>query len=88
MDEMLNSVNTQIQRAISNAINNQILPQTQDALRPESGHVTQNRGNVPVERLEINPEDYRSEKTKNNSRSELIRDCLHDNHTIQGYDNG
>ena len=42
-DEMMSSVNTQIQRAISDTISNQILPQTQNALKAGSGHVTQNR---------------------------------------------
>ena len=86
MDEMMNSVNTQIQRAISDAISNQILPELQNALRAGSGHVTQNRWNVPVEIPEINPEDYRSEKTKNYFRSEPTRECLYDNHTNQAYD--
>ena len=43
MDEMMTSVNVQIQRAISDAISNQILPQIQNALRSGSGHLTQNR---------------------------------------------
>ena len=86
MDEMMNSVNTQIQRASSDAINNQILPQIENALKAGSAHVTPNRWNVPSERPEINPEDYRSEKTKNYFRSEPTRDCLYDNHTNQAYD--
>ena len=87
MDEVMNSVNTQIQRAISDAISNQILPQLQNALRARSEHVTQNRWNVSVERPETNSEDYRSEKTKNYSRSHPTRDCLQDNHTNRAYDN-
>ena len=80
---MMSSVNTQIQRAIGDAISNQILPQIQNAL---SGHMTQNRWNVPAERPEINPEDYRSKKTKSNLRSEPTRDCFLDNHQEQAYD--
>ena len=87
MDEMMNSVNTQIQRAISDAISNQILSQTQNAPKVRSGYVTQNRWNVQVERPEINPEDYRSEKIRNSSRSEPIRDCLNDNYEDQAYEN-
>ena len=79
MDEMMNSVNTQIRKAISDAMSNQILSQIQNALRAASGHATQNKWNVPAERPEINPEDYRSEKTKNYFRSEPTRDCLYDN---------
>ena len=83
---MMSSVKTQIQGAISDAISNQILPQIQNALRAGSGHMTQNRWNVPAERLEINPEYYPSEKTKSNSRSEPTRDCLFDNHQENAYD--
>ena len=86
MDEMINSVNTQIQRAIYDAISNQVLPQIQNALRAESGHVTQNIWNVPAERPEIDIEDYRSENTKHHSRSDPTCDCSHDNHTNQAYD--
>ena len=50
LNEMMDSVNTQIQRAISDAISNQILPQIQTALNAGSGHLTQNRWNVPSER--------------------------------------
>ena len=85
-DEMMNSGNTQIQRAISVAITNQILPQIQNALKSGYGHVTQNIWNVPVERPEIIPEDYHSEKIRDNSRSEPIRDRLNDDYTDQAYD--
>ena len=86
MDEMMKRVINQIQRAISDAISNHILPQIQNALRAGSGHVTQNRWNFPVEGPENNPEDYRSENTKNYFRSEPTRDCLYDSHTNQAYD--
>ena len=39
MDEMMSSVNVQIKRAISDAINNQTLLQTQNVLRSGSGHL-------------------------------------------------
>ena len=86
MDEMMISVNTQIQRAISDAISNQMLPQIQNFLKGGSGHLTQNRWNVPAERQEVNPEDYHSEKTKNNFTSELSRNCFLDNRQEQAYD--
>ena len=41
LDEMINSVSAQIQRAINDAISNQVLPQIQSALTAGSGHVTQ-----------------------------------------------
>ena len=56
LDEMTSSVNTQIQRAISDAISSQILPQIQSALSDGSGHSTQNGWNVPSERPEANSE--------------------------------
>ena len=65
---MMTSVNVQIQRAISDAISNQILPQIQNALKSGSGHLTQNRWNVPTERPEINSEDNRFGKITENSR--------------------
>ena len=70
----MSSVNTQIHRAISDAIDSQILPQIQTALYSGSGHLTQNRWNVPSERPEINPEENCSNKTRKNSRSEQFRD--------------
>ena len=41
MDEMMNSVSVQIQRAISDAVSNQVLPQIHNALMTGSGHVAQ-----------------------------------------------
>ena len=70
----MTSVNVQIQRAISDAVSNQILPRIQNALRPGSGHLTQNRWNIHSERPEINSEDIRYEKIRENSRSEPIRE--------------
>ena len=39
LDGMMSSVNTQIQRTISDAISSQILPQIQNALNSRSGHL-------------------------------------------------
>ena len=50
--------------------------------------MTQNRWNVPAERQKINHEDYRSETTKINFRSEPTRDCFLENHQEQAYDRG
>ena len=74
LDGMMSSVNTQIQRAINDAIGSQILPQIQTALYSGSGHLTQNRWNIPSERPEINPEENCSKKTRKNSRNEQFRD--------------
>ena len=86
MDEMMTSVNMQIQRAISDAISNQILTQIQNALRPGSGHLTQNRWNVLTERPEIDTEDNRCGKSRDNSQSEPIRGRSNVEPTNQAYD--
>ena len=49
MDEMMNSVSGQIQRAINDAISNQLLPQIQNAIMACSGHMTKKGRNVPAE---------------------------------------
>ena len=66
---MMCSVNSQIQRAISDAISNQILPQIQSALSAGSGHSTQNRWNVPSERPEVNSEGLQNINPKDGSAS-------------------
>ena len=86
MLEMMNSVSVHIQRAISDAINNQVLPQIQNAFNAGLGHVTQKRWNVPVQRPEYNAKDYSHEKNRSNVRSELSRNRLQDEHTGQAYD--
>ena len=63
------SVNSQIQRAISDAISNQILPQIQSALSAGSGHLTQNIWNVPSERPEVNSEGLQNINPKDSSAS-------------------
>ena len=62
LDEMMSSVNTQIQKAISDANGSQILPQIRTALNAGSGQMTQNRWNVPSEKPEVYPEETYSEK--------------------------
>ena len=64
-------VSVQIQRAISNAINNQELPQIQNAFEAGSGHVTQKGKNVSVEKLEYNDEIYRNRKIRISISHEL-----------------
>ena len=59
MDEMMNSVSVQIQRAINDAISNQVLPQIQNVISAGSGRVTREGYDVPAERPEINPEVQR-----------------------------
>ena len=86
MDEMTNSVSVQIQRAISDAISNQVLPQIQNALKTGPGLVTQKGWSVPAERPEHIAEDYRNEKIRSNSISEFSCNGLQDEFTDQAYD--
>ena len=69
LDDMMCSVNSQIQRAINDAISNQVLPQIQSALSAGSGHMTQNRWDIPSERPEINSEGLQNINPKDSSTS-------------------
>ena len=70
MDEMMNSVSVQIQRAISDAISSQVLPQIQNAIMAGSGHGTRKGWDVPSERPELNSEVQRNLNAKNILRNE------------------
>ena len=70
MDEMMNSVNVQIQRAINDAISNQVLPQIQNVILVGSGRVTRKRWDVSAERPELNPEIQRNLNAKSTPRNE------------------
>ena len=78
MDEMMNSVSIQIQRAINDAISNQVLPQIQTVILAGSGHVTKKGWDVLAERPEINLEVQRNLNARNNPRNEQD----------EGYQNG
>ena len=78
LDDMMCSVNSQIQRAISDAISNQILPQIQSALSAGSGHMTQNRWDIPSERPEINSEGLQNINPKDSSTSKHNNDHQND----------
>ena len=81
MDEMMNSVSVQIQRAINDAISNQVLPQIQNAIVAGSGHLTRERWNVPAERPEGYSEVLRNSDSRDNSRSKPFMDCQKDGPT-------
>ena len=70
MDEMMNSVSVQIQRAISDAISTQVLPQIQNVIMAGSGHGTRKGWDVLSERPELNSEVQRNLNAKNNLRNE------------------
>ena len=70
MDEMMNSVSVQIQRAISDAISTQVLPQIQNVIMTGSGHGTRKGWDVPSERPELNSEVQRNLNAKSSLRNE------------------
>ena len=91
-DEMMNSVSVQIQRAISDAISTQVLPQIQNAIVAGSRHGTRKGWDVPSERPELISEVQRNLSSMNNLRNEqdenqLNNDCpdlnVHDNRLHQ-----
>ena len=87
LDDMMCSVNSQIQRAISDAISNQVLPQIQSALSAGSGHMTQNRWDIPSERPEINSEGLQNTNPKDSSTSKHNHDHQNDGGTnLNAYD--
>ena len=90
MDEMMNSVSVQIQRAINEAISSQILPQIQNAVMAGSGQLTKERWNVPAERPEGYSEILQSLEPRNNSKSKQTNDRPRDGFTStnsRAYDN-
>ena len=66
----MNSVSVQIQRAISDAISTQVLPQIQNVMKAGSGHGTRKGWDVPAERPELISEVQRNLNAKNNLRNE------------------
>ena len=64
---MMNSVSSQIQRAISDAINNQVLPQIQNVIMAGSGQETRRGWERPDER----PESYSEVQYNAKTRSTL-----------------
>ena len=80
MDEMMNSVSVQIQRAISDAISTQVLPQIQNVIMAGPGHGTRKGWDVPSERPELNPEVQRNLNAKSNLRNEQHENQLNDDY--------
>ena len=74
MDEMMSNVSSQIQRAINEAINTQVLPQIRNVMMAGSGHVTKRGWDVPVERPETNTEVQRSLNAESDPRNEQGED--------------
>ena len=80
MDEMMNSVSVQIQRAISNAISTQVLPQIQNAIMAGAGHGTRKGWDAPSERPELIPEVQRNLNAKNSLRNEQDENQLNNDY--------
>ena len=81
MDEMMNSVSVQIQRAINEAISSQILPQIQNVVMAGSGQLTKERWNVPAEKPEGYSEVLQSLEPRNNSKNKQTNDRSKDGFT-------
>ena len=79
----MNSVSVQIQRAINDAISNQVLPLIQNVILAGSGPVTRKGWDVSAERPEINPEVQRNLNARNNLRNE--QDEGHQNGDFPSY---
>ena len=83
MGEMMNSVSSQIQRAIKDAISNWVLPQIQNAIMAGSGRVTKKGWDVPAERPEINSEVPRNLNTRITLRNEQTIPNFRFNHSVR-----
>ena len=80
MDEMMNSVSVQIQRAISDAISTQVLPQIQNVIMTGSGHRTRKGWDVPSEGPELISEVRRNLNAKSNLRNEQDENQLNNDY--------
>ena len=80
MDEMMKSVSVQLQRAISDAISTQVLPQIQNVIMGGSGHGTRKGWDIPSERPELIPEVQRNLNAKNNLRNEQDENQLNNDY--------
>ena len=80
MDEMMNSVSVQIQRAISDAISTQVLPQIQNVIMAGSGHGTRKGRDVPPERPELISEVQRNLNVKSGLRNEQDENQLNNDY--------
>ena len=80
MDEMMNSVSVQIQRAINDAISSQVLPQIQNVIMARPGHGNRKGWDVPTERPELNSEVQRNLNAKSSLRNGQYENQLNDDY--------
>ena len=78
MNDLMCSVSSQIQRVISEAINEQLLPQIQAPLRTGQGQKPRKGWNVPAERREYKSEETFNRKFRSSSRDEFPRNLIRD----------
>ena len=76
----MNSVSVQTQRAISDAISTQVLPQIQNVVMAGSVHGTRKGWDVPSERPELISEVQRNLSAKNNLRNEQDENQLNNDY--------
>ena len=83
MDEMMNSVSVQIQRAISDAKSTQVLPQIQNVVMAGLGHGIRKGWDVPSQRPELISEVQRNlnlSNEKSNLRNEQDENQLNNDY--------
>ena len=80
MDEMMNSVSVQIQRAINDAISTQVLPQIQNVIMARPGHETRKGWDIPTERPDLNSEVQRNLNAKSSLRNGQYENQLNDDY--------
>ena len=78
MNDLMCSVSSQIQRVISEAINEQLLPQIQAPLRTRQGRKPRKGWNVAAERREYKSEETFNRKFRSSSRDEFPRNLIRD----------
>ena len=78
MNEVMSTVSSQIQKTISEAINEQVLPQIQASLRSGQGQMPHRGWNVPAERPVYRSEETFNCKNRSNSRDEFLRSLIRD----------
>ena len=78
MNGLINSVSLQIQKAISEAFNEQVLPPIQASLRSGSGKMPQKGWNVGIERPEYRTGGFFNRKVRSSSRDEFPRNPVFD----------
>ena len=74
MNDLMSSVSTQIQRAINEAMNEQVLPQIQATLRFGPGQVPNRRSEVQARRPECRSEEVLNRNFRSSFWDELFRD--------------